>query len=140
MANTARSTTYALRRSRCRNRIPTYVGSFSKPSIETRRAVGMRIDRGAVGRGAELRWVEAGFRSLHETCAKHGKKPGRLMCSYFIHFSDDKAQEDAARARQIRYYRECVIPALPGRSEDGARAIVISLRWWSGLARSGPRI
>ncbi len=50
----------------------------------------------------------------HETCAKHGKKPGRLMCSYFTHFADNKAQEDAARARQIRYYKECVIPALPG--------------------------
>ena len=36
------------------------------------------------------------------------------MCSYFIHFADTKAQEDAQRARQIRYYRECVIPAFPG--------------------------
>jgi hypothetical protein len=36
------------------------------------------------------------------------------MCSYFIHFADTKAQEDVQRARQIRYYRECVIPALPG--------------------------
>jgi hypothetical protein len=27
------------------------------------------------------------------------------MCSYFC---DNKRQEDAARARQIRYYRECV--------------------------------
>ena len=50
----------------------------------------------------------------HETCAKLGKKPQRLMCSYFTHFADNKAQEDAQRARQIRYYRECVIPALPG--------------------------
>jgi hypothetical protein len=50
----------------------------------------------------------------HETCAKFGKKPQRLMCSYFTHFADNKAQEDAQRARQIRYYRECVIPALPG--------------------------
>jgi len=49
-----------------------------------------------------------------ETCAKYGTKPGRMMCSYFIHFADDKTQEDAQRARQIRYYRECVIPALPG--------------------------
>ena len=49
----------------------------------------------------------------HETCAKHGTKPGRLMCSYFTHFADNKAQEDAQRARQIRYYRECVIPAFP---------------------------
>jgi alkanesulfonate monooxygenase SsuD/methylene tetrahydromethanopterin reductase-like flavin-dependent oxidoreductase (luciferase family) len=50
----------------------------------------------------------------HETCARHGRKPGRLMCSYFIHFADTPEQEAAARARQIRYYRECVIPALPG--------------------------
>ena len=36
------------------------------------------------------------------------------MCSYFTHFADNPAQEAAARARQIRYYKECVIPALPG--------------------------
>jgi alkanesulfonate monooxygenase SsuD/methylene tetrahydromethanopterin reductase-like flavin-dependent oxidoreductase (luciferase family) len=35
------------------------------------------------------------------------------MCSYFIHFADDAAQEAAQRARQIRYYKECVIPAFP---------------------------
>src|SRR5690349_6916334 len=36
------------------------------------------------------------------------------MCSYFIHFADDVAEQQAARARQIRYYKECVIPAFPG--------------------------
>jgi alkanesulfonate monooxygenase SsuD/methylene tetrahydromethanopterin reductase-like flavin-dependent oxidoreductase (luciferase family) len=36
------------------------------------------------------------------------------MCSYFIHFYDTPQQEAAQRARQIRYYKECVIPALPG--------------------------
>ena len=36
------------------------------------------------------------------------------MCSYFTHFADNKEQEAAQRARQIRYYKECVIPALPG--------------------------
>jgi len=50
----------------------------------------------------------------HETCAHHGWAPGRLMCSYFIHFADTKAEEEAARARQIRYYKECVIAAFPG--------------------------
>jgi hypothetical protein len=25
----------------------------------------------------------------NETCVKHGKKPGRLMCSYFTHFYDN---------------------------------------------------
>jgi hypothetical protein len=36
-----------------------------------------------------------------------------MMCSYFTHFADTKPQEDAQRARQIRYYKECVIPAFP---------------------------
>ncbi len=40
-------------------------------------------------------------------------KPGRLMCSYFTHFADNAEQEAAQRARQIRYYKECVIPAFP---------------------------
>jgi hypothetical protein len=36
------------------------------------------------------------------------------MCSYFTHFADNERQEQAQRARQIRYYKECVIPAFPG--------------------------
>ena len=50
----------------------------------------------------------------NETCIRHGKKPGRLMCSYFLHFADNSAEQDAARARQIRYYKECAAPAFPG--------------------------
>jgi alkanesulfonate monooxygenase SsuD/methylene tetrahydromethanopterin reductase-like flavin-dependent oxidoreductase (luciferase family) len=50
----------------------------------------------------------------HASCAKFGTRPGRLMCSYFTHFADNAEQEKAQRARQIRYYRECVIPAFPG--------------------------
>src|SRR6185312_10459087 len=49
----------------------------------------------------------------HDTCAKHGQKPKRLMCSYFTHFYDNAQQEAAQRSRQIRYYKECVIPAFP---------------------------
>src|SRR5262249_19465723 len=50
----------------------------------------------------------------HETCARHGKKPGRLMCSYFTHFADNAGDQAAQRARPIRYYREAVIPSVPG--------------------------
>ena len=35
------------------------------------------------------------------------------MCSYFIHFADTPAQEQAARERQVRYYKECVLAAFP---------------------------
>ena len=94
--------------------IPTYVGSFSKPSIE----LAARLDCGLIVAPFAAALSFGGLKQVsdlyHETCAKHGTKPHRLMCSYFIHFADNKAEEDAARARQIRYYQECVIPALPG--------------------------
>jgi alkanesulfonate monooxygenase SsuD/methylene tetrahydromethanopterin reductase-like flavin-dependent oxidoreductase (luciferase family) len=94
--------------------IPAYVASFSKPSIELAARLGCglvvapfaaAISYGGLRRVADL---------YNEACAKHGNEPRRLMCSYFMHFADNKVQEDAARARQIRYYRECVIAALPG--------------------------
>src|SRR5579872_6695699 len=36
------------------------------------------------------------------------------MCSYFLHFADTPQEEAAARARQLRYYKECLIAAFPG--------------------------
>jgi alkanesulfonate monooxygenase SsuD/methylene tetrahydromethanopterin reductase-like flavin-dependent oxidoreductase (luciferase family) len=94
--------------------IPVYVGSFSKPSIE----LAARLDCGLIVAPFAAAITYGGLKQVadlyHETCAKHGTKPRRLMCSYFAHFADNKTQEDAQRARQIRYYNECVIPALPG--------------------------
>jgi len=94
--------------------IPSYVASFSQPSIElaARRGCNLVVAPFAAAMTyGGLRQVNDLYR---ETCARHGQAPGRLMCSYFIHFADDRQQQDAARARQIRYYRECVIAALPG--------------------------
>jgi alkanesulfonate monooxygenase SsuD/methylene tetrahydromethanopterin reductase-like flavin-dependent oxidoreductase (luciferase family) len=93
--------------------IPSYVGSFSKPSIE----LAARLGCGVVVAPFAAAMTFGGIRQVadvyHECCAKAGTKPGRLMCSYFTHFADTAAQEAAQRARQIRYYRECVIPAFP---------------------------
>src|SRR5690348_5938291 len=94
--------------------IPAYVASFSKPSIE----LAARLGCGLIVAPFAAAMTFGGLRQVrdlyHETCAKHGRQPGRLMCSYFTHFADDDAQQQAARARQIRYYKECVIPAFPG--------------------------
>jgi alkanesulfonate monooxygenase SsuD/methylene tetrahydromethanopterin reductase-like flavin-dependent oxidoreductase (luciferase family) len=94
--------------------MPVYVGSFSKPSIE----LAARLGCGLIVAPFAAAISYGGLRQVadlyHETCARHGTTPGRLMCSYFTHFADNKQQEDAQRARQIRYYRECVIGALPG--------------------------
>jgi alkanesulfonate monooxygenase SsuD/methylene tetrahydromethanopterin reductase-like flavin-dependent oxidoreductase (luciferase family) len=94
--------------------LPVYVGSFSKPSIE----LAARLNCGLIVAPFAAAMSYGGLKQVadlyHETCARHGSKPGRLMCSYFMHFYDTPAQEQAARARQIRYYKECVIPAVPG--------------------------
>jgi alkanesulfonate monooxygenase SsuD/methylene tetrahydromethanopterin reductase-like flavin-dependent oxidoreductase (luciferase family) len=93
--------------------LPAYVGSFSKPSIELAARLGCGVIvapfAAAISFGG-LREVATLYR---EACASAGTKPGRLMCSYFTHFADDPAQELVARERQVRYYRECVIPSFP---------------------------
>jgi alkanesulfonate monooxygenase SsuD/methylene tetrahydromethanopterin reductase-like flavin-dependent oxidoreductase (luciferase family) len=94
--------------------IPTYVGSFSKPSIELAARLGCGLLVAPFAAAMSYGGLKEVADLYHETCAKHGTKPAGLMCSYFIHFADTAPQEDAARARQIRYYKECVIPALPG--------------------------
>jgi alkanesulfonate monooxygenase SsuD/methylene tetrahydromethanopterin reductase-like flavin-dependent oxidoreductase (luciferase family) len=94
--------------------IPAYVGSFSRPSIELAARLGCGLIVAPFAAALSFGGLRQVADLYHATCAKHGTTPGRLMCSYFIHFADTRDAEAAARARQIRYYRECVIPAFPG--------------------------
>jgi len=94
--------------------LPAYVASFSKPSIELAARLGCGLIVAPFAAAMTYGGLKEVAELYHATCAAHGQKPGRLMCSYFIHFADTAAQEQAARERQIRYYRECAIPAFPG--------------------------
>jgi alkanesulfonate monooxygenase SsuD/methylene tetrahydromethanopterin reductase-like flavin-dependent oxidoreductase (luciferase family) len=94
--------------------IPSYVASFSQPSIELAARLGCGLIVAPFAAALSFGGLRQVADLYHATCARHGTRPGRLMCSYFIHFADTPAEEAAARARQIRYYRECVIPAFPG--------------------------
>jgi len=93
--------------------IPSYVASFSRPSVE----LAARLGCGLVVAPFAAAMTFGGLRQVaelyRESCARAGTKPQRLMCSYFTHFADTPQEEAAQRARQIRYYRECVIPAFP---------------------------
>ena len=60
------------------------------------------------------------------------------MCSYFTHFSDNPAQEAAQRARQIRYYKECVIPAFPGDPKTAPPSYRYFIDMVSGCTRCKP--
>ena len=94
--------------------LPAYVASFSKPSIELAARLGCGLIVAPFAAAMSYGGLKQVADLYHDACTRHGRKPGRLMCSYFTHFADNKAQQDAQRARQIRYYKECVIPALPG--------------------------
>src|SRR5438132_13516520 len=94
--------------------VPAYVASFSQPSMELAGRLGCGLIVAPFAAAMSYGGLKQVADLYNETCARHGRKPGRLMCSYFTHFYDNKAQEDDARARQIRYYKECVIPAVPG--------------------------
>ncbi len=94
--------------------LPTFVASFSRPTIElaARMRMGLVVAAGAAcavhGSLAEVR------RIYSEACAAHDAPKGRLITSYFIHFADTPQQERAARERQLRYHQECTSHALPG--------------------------
>src|SRR6266403_3161387 len=94
--------------------LPAYVASFSQSSIELAARLGCGLIVAPFAAAMSFGGLKQVADLYNETCIKHGQKPGRLMCSYFTHFADTKEQEMAQRARQIRYYKECVIPAFPG--------------------------
>jgi alkanesulfonate monooxygenase SsuD/methylene tetrahydromethanopterin reductase-like flavin-dependent oxidoreductase (luciferase family) len=94
--------------------IPAYVASFSEPSIRLAARLGCGLIVAPFAAALSFGGLRQVADLYRQSCAAQGTAPGRLMCSYFIHFADDAASEAAARARQIRYYRECVIPAFPG--------------------------
>ncbi len=94
--------------------LPAYVASFSKPSIELAGRLGCGLIVAPFAAAMSFGGLQQVADLYKETCVRHGHKPGRLMCSYFTHFADTPEQEAEARARQIRYYKECVIASFPG--------------------------
>jgi len=94
--------------------VPAYVASFSKPSMELAAKLGCGLVVAPFAAAMTFGGLKDVEQMYAEACAGHGHPKGRLMCSYFLHFADNAEQEAAARARQIRYYKECVIAAFPG--------------------------
>jgi alkanesulfonate monooxygenase SsuD/methylene tetrahydromethanopterin reductase-like flavin-dependent oxidoreductase (luciferase family) len=94
--------------------IPIYVACFSRPSVELAARLGLNILVAPFATAMAFGGLKEVYDIYGEACEKAGHKPGRFMCSYFTHFADNPAQERAARKRQMRYFQECVLDALPG--------------------------
>jgi alkanesulfonate monooxygenase SsuD/methylene tetrahydromethanopterin reductase-like flavin-dependent oxidoreductase (luciferase family) len=61
--------------------IPTYVGSFSKPSIELAARLGCGLIVAPFAAAITFGGLKQVADLYHEACARHGTAPGRLMCS-----------------------------------------------------------
>src|SRR5437867_5432663 len=89
--------------------IPTYVASFSKPSIELAGRLGCGVVVAPFAAAMTFGGLQQVAELYHETCAAHGKQPPPSTCSSFTHSADKKQQAAAARARSIRYSQEFVL-------------------------------
>ncbi|HEX5281239.1 MAG TPA: LLM class flavin-dependent oxidoreductase [Micropepsaceae bacterium] len=94
--------------------IPSYIASFSPPSIDLAARLGCGVIVAPFAAAMTFGGLQKVAEQYREKCANYGTQPARLMCSYFTHFADTPEQEAEQRARQIRYYRECLVPAFPG--------------------------
>ena len=123
------------------NPMPAYIGSFSKPSIELAARLGYGLIVAPFAAAMSYGGLKQVADLYNETCIKHGKKPGRLMCSYFTHFYDNAAAGGgAARAPD---------PLLQGMRDPGAaraiprprrRATTISSTWSTRLHKVKPEM
>ena len=109
--------------------MPAYVASFSKPSIELAARLGCGLVVAPFAASMSFGGLKQVADLYHDSCASFGTQPQRLMCSYFTHFADTPEQEARQRARQVRYYRECVIPAFPGDPKTSPP----SYRYFTGM-------
>jgi alkanesulfonate monooxygenase SsuD/methylene tetrahydromethanopterin reductase-like flavin-dependent oxidoreductase (luciferase family) len=109
--------------------IPSYVASFSPPSIDLAARLGCGLIVAPFAAVMTYGGLAEVARLYRESCVKYGTMPGRLMCSYFIHFFDTAEEETAARGRQLRYYQECAIRAFP----DDPVKVPPSYRYFIGM-------
>ncbi len=93
--------------------IPVYVASFSRPSIELAGRLGLNNVVAPFAAAMQFGGLKEMADCYREACEAHGNQPGRLVCSYFTHFADTPEEDMAARRRQLRYFQECVLDALP---------------------------
>jgi alkanesulfonate monooxygenase SsuD/methylene tetrahydromethanopterin reductase-like flavin-dependent oxidoreductase (luciferase family) len=90
-----------------------YVACFSRISMELAARNGWNIIFAPFAAAMVYGSLANGAQAYREECAKHATKPGRVMCSYFCHIADSKADEDYGREALLRYFKDALIAAFP---------------------------
>lgn len=90
-----------------------YVACFSRISMELAARNGWNIIFAPFAAAMVYGSLAQGAQAYREECAKHGTKPGRVMCSYFCHIADTRQDEDYGREALLRYFKDALIAAFP---------------------------
>ena len=99
--------------------VPFYMACFSKASMEIAARRGLDIIFAPFAAQITFGGLAEAVAAYHAECAKFGTKPGRAMCSYFIHIAETPDEDDYGRTTMMRYFEHAVKPAFkqePGKT------------------------
>ncbi len=99
--------------------VPFYMACFSQSSMDLAAKHGTNIIFAPFAASMTYGGLAEAVAAYRATCAKAGVKPGRAMCSYFIHIAETPAEDDYGREGLMRYFEHAVKPAFvqePGKT------------------------
>lgn len=111
--------------------VPIYVACFSRPTVDMTCEMGHGMSIAPFAAGMAFGGVDKMIDYYREGCRKHGHQPGLVNSSIFLHFADSPDQEQAARARQIRFFKEISAPTM----KTAAKAKTKSYDYWADMAQ-----
>jgi len=98
--------------------IPFYVASFSQTSLAMAAKRGLNIIYAPFAAGMVFGGIDKAVQAYRDACDANGHKPGRAMCSYFIHIGDTPEEIEYGAAAQMSYFKNCALPAFPKKKEE----------------------
>lgn len=99
--------------------VPFYMACFSQSSMDLAAKHGTNIIFAPFAASMTFGGLAEAVAAYRATCTKAGVKPGRAMCSYFIHIAETPAEDDYGREGLMRYFEHAVKPAFvqePGKT------------------------
>ena len=99
--------------------VPFYMACFSQSSMDLAAKHKTDIIFAPFAASMTFGGLAEAVAAYRATCAKAGARPGRAMCSYFIHIAETPAEDDYGRETMMRYFEHAVKPAFkqePGKT------------------------
>ena len=93
--------------------IPFYIASFSKISLEMAGRRGLNVIFAPFAAAMVFGGLDKGVDFYREACVSHGHKPGRAMCSYFIHIAETPEEDETGRQAMMDYYQYSALRNIP---------------------------